>query len=51
MKTIKLRTGVIITQDEDENVIHIESPYSKSKPFKLTILRYLKWQIKKIIKN
>jgi hypothetical protein len=49
MKTIKLKTGVIITQDENGNIKSLSSPYHADEPpVKISALRHSVNQLKKL---
>lgn len=50
MKQIKLKTGVVITANQDEDIISMTTPYYKD-AFKKTVLRHYVDEIKKIIEN
>jgi len=49
MITKTLNTGVTVTFNERTNELTVNSPYEKSKPVKLTILRWLVSKLKKVI--
>lgn len=50
MKTVKLNTGVVITFNDKENIISVNSPYIKDDaPSTMSVLRYAVEQLKKVI--
>ncbi len=50
MRTVKLNTGVVVTFDSDDNITNVETPYFKTTPIKMTVLRWLVQQIKNMTK-